>query len=399
MASGIVNQHTRMKETRKIMKNKILSMLTITALTLSMAACGQNTSGTAAGDTSSTASGTAADSTSNTVSGTTAGDISNSAAGDASDTAASAGSAEDGELKEIIVVLDWYPNAVHAFMYVAMEKGYYEDEGLKVNIQFPANDNDALSLVAAGQSQIGIFYQQDIITTRTNQDVPVKSIGAITQEPLNIILSLADKNITEPKDLEGKTIGYAGTDLSAALVRYVMEQAGVTYDENKLINVGFDLMSSMTTGNVDATIGCMVNHEVPQMEEEGFDVNYFYLDDYGVPTYYELVFLSSDDYIQSSSDTLAAFLRASEKGFKDMQANPEEALKILLDHQNAENFPLSETVERQSMETLLPVMEEDGKPFLSQDASVWEENIDWLYEQGLTDEKLPAEEFMEVIEY
>ena len=63
-----------------------------------------------------------------------------------------------------------------------------------------------------------------------------------------------------------------------------MENSGVTYDESKLVNVGFDLMSSMTTKNVDATIGCLVNHEVPQMIEEGFDVNYFRLDDYGVPS-------------------------------------------------------------------------------------------------------------------
>ena len=375
---------------------RLTSLLTITALTLSLAACGGNS------DSDSSAADPTAAQTTDAGNSTDAGSASDTAADNSADDSANAdnaGEAADKELEEVSVVLDWYPNAVHAFMYVAMEKGYYEEEGIKVNIQFPANDNDALSLVAAGQSQIGIFYQQDIITTRTNQKVPVKSIGAITQEPLNIILSLADKNITEPKDLEGKTIGYAGTDLSAALVKYVMEQAGVAYDENNLINVGFDLMSSMTTGNVDATIGCMVNHEVPQMEEEGFDVSYFYLDDYGVPTYYELVFLSNDDYISSNSDTLAAFLRASEKGFKDMQADPEGALKILLDNQNEENFPLSETVERQSMETLLPVMEEDGKPFLSQDASVWEENINWLYDQGLANEKLPAEEFMAEIDY
>ena len=52
-------------------------------------------------------------------------------------------------------------------------------------------------------------------------------------------------------------------------------------------------------GNVDATIGCLVNHEVPQMEEEGFEVNYFDLDDYGVPTYYEGVFLASDEMIEN----------------------------------------------------------------------------------------------------
>ena len=150
----------------------------------------------------------------------------------------------------------------------------------------------------------------------------MKSIGAITQEPLNIILSLADKNITEPKDLEGKTIGYAGTDLSAALVKYVMEQAGAAYDENKLINVGFDLMSSMTTGNVDATIGCMVNHEVPQMEEEGFNVNYFYLDDYGVPPTMNLSFYPTMIILPATAILWPPSCGQVRKVLKDMQANP-----------------------------------------------------------------------------
>ena len=210
-----------------------------------------------------------------------------------------------GDLKELDVVLDWYPNALHAFMYVAMEKGYYADEGLKINIRFPSNANDAISLVAAGQADIGLYYQQDVIQARAEQNVPVKSIGAVVQAPLNIVLSLKDKNITGAKDLVGKTIGYAGTELSEALIRSIMDYVGADYSDVTLIDVGFDLMSSMTTGNVDATIGCLVNHEVPQMEEEGFQVNWFDLDDYGVPTYYEGVFLANDDAIANDSETLS----------------------------------------------------------------------------------------------
>jgi len=306
---------------------------------------------------------------------------------------------EQDALQEINVVLDWYPNAIHAFLYVAMEKGYFEEEGLKVNIQFPANDNDALSLVAAGKAEVGLFYQHDVITTRTNQNVPIKAIGTVAQAPLNIILSLKEKKITSPSDLEGKLIGYAGTDLSAALVRYMMENAGAAYDESKMINVGFDLMSSMTTGNVDATIGCFVNHEVPQMIEEGFEVNYFSPSDYGVPNYYDLVFLSNDTYINENSDTLAAFLRGCEKGFKDMKENPDEALLILLNNQNKENFPLSETVEKQSLDILLPIMETDTAPFLTQDSNVWKENIHWLYEQGLANEELSVDDIVAQIQY
>ncbi|MDO4556509.1 MAG: ABC transporter substrate-binding protein [Lachnospiraceae bacterium] len=286
-------------------------------------------------------------------------------------------------LKEINVVLDWYPNAVHSFIYDAIEKGYYEDEGLKVNIQFPTNTNDAMSLTAAGKAEVGIYYMQDVIMANANQDVPVKCIGSVCQKPLNIILSLKEKNITEPKDLVGKTIGYSGTELSETMVKAIMENAGVKADDVEMVDVGFDLMSSMTTGNVDATIGCMVNHEVPQMEKEGFEVNYFYPNDYGVPETYELVFVAGEDMIEGDAETLKAFLRASQKGFEDVKADPEGALDILLNNQNEENFPLDIDVETKSLEVLMPAMEPEGSTFLAQEDSAWEENIKWLKDQGL----------------
>lgn len=308
--------------------------------------------------------------------------------------AASAEPSKAPELKEIDVVLDWYPNALHAFMYTAIEKGYYADEGLKVNIRFPSNANDAMSLVAAGKAQVGLYYQQDVIMARANQKVPVRSIGAVVQSPLNIVLNLKSANIHSPKDLVGKTIGYAGTELSEALIRSMMANVGADYSDVQMIDVGFDLMSSMTTGNVDATIGCYVNHEVPQMIKEGFEVDYFMVDGYGVPTYYEGVFMSNDEMIKNDPETLKAFLRASAKGFADMKVNPEESLAILLKNQNTENFPLTESVERESMTMLLPLMETDTAPFLSQTEEVWQKNIDWLYEQGLIKEKPVVSDLM-----
>lgn len=306
---------------------------------------------------------------------------------------------DEKHLKQLDVVLDWYPNALHAFMYVAIEKGYYEAEGLKVNLRFPSNANDAISLVAAGQADIGLYYQQDVIQARANQDVPVKSIGAVVQGPLNIVLSLKDKDIHSPKDLVGKTIGYAGTELSEALVRSMIEDVGAKDQDVTMIDVGFDLMNSMTTGHVDATIGCLLNHEVPQMEEEGFSVNWFRPDDYGVPSYYEAIFLANDETIAKDIDTLRAFLRASAKGFSDMKKDPEAALKTLLAHQNEENFPLSETVERKSMDTLLPMMETKDTPFLSQSNACWQENMDWMLHQGLISKKVPLDKVRINLEY
>ena len=218
------------------------------------------------------------------------------------------------------------------------------------HIQPPAGVNDAMSMVAAARRTIGLYYQQDVIQARVEQGVPVKSIGAVVQGPLNIILSLKEKDITEPADLVGKTVGYAGTELSEALVRSIMEYSGADPSSVELIDVGFDLMSSMVTGNVDATIGCLVNHEVPQMEKEGFEVNYFFPDDFGVPQYYEGIFLASDTMIAEEPDVLAGFLRACEKGFADFKSDTDAVLQVLLDNQDESNFPLDPDVEKQSCE-------------------------------------------------
>lgn len=306
---------------------------------------------------------------------------------------------EDQDLREINVVLDWYPNAIHTFIYTAIERGYYAEEGIKVNVQFPSNTNDALSLVAAGKAEIGMYYQHDLIQSVANQGIGLKSIGAIVQSPLNIILSLKDENINRPKDLEGKIVGYAGTALSESLVKTMMEADGADFSKTTMLDVGFDLMSSMTTGNVDATIGCLVNHEVPQLEEEGFDVNYFMVNDYGIPNYYEAVFLASDDMIANESDVLAGFLRASKKGFEDFKADPDGCLQILLDNQNEENFPLSKTVEEKSCEVLLPLMETADAKFLSQTDDCWQENIDWMLETGLIDKAVEVSDVKTDIEF
>ena len=212
-------------------------------------------------------------------------------------------------------------------------------------------------------------------------------------------MSLKDKNILSPKDLAGKTIGECGTELSPVFINEVIKYVGGNPDDTGIINVGFDLMSAMTTGNVDATYGCVVNHEVPQMEEAGFEVNYFFPSDFGIPEYYGYVLVTGEKQMENESEKINAFLRASAKGFEDMKNHPEKSLEILLKYQNEDNFPLSETVESKSMEILLPKMEKPNMPFLTHTEAMWQKNIDWLVSQGLINEGITAKDIMGNLDY
>lgn len=300
---------------------------------------------------------------------------------------------EANKLEQVDLVLDWYPNAVHSFIYAAIEKGYFKEEGLNVNIKFPSNPTDPLSLPAAGKATVGIYYQPDVIIARANEKVPVKSIGSIVQSPLNVIIALKEKGINSPKDLSGKTIGFSGNPLNTEYVKTMVKEDGGDPSSVKVIDVGFELLSAMITKKVDATTGGLVNHEVPVMKHEGHEINYFDPSKYGVPNYYELLFVTSDNTLKEKPETLKKFMKACKKGFDFTKENPDEALSILLKNQQKDNFPLIEAVEKESMNTLLPKMELKDSPFAAQDKKVWEDNMNWLYEKGMLKEKVKAEDF------
>ena len=296
--------------------------------------------------------------------------------------------------EKITVMLDWYPNAVHTFLYEAEANGYFDEAGLDVEILYPANPTDPLTMAAAGKIDFGFYYQEDTIIAKANEDIPVKVAGVVVHEPLETICSLADAGIETAADLKGKTIGYTGVQFAETTVAEVLASADLTPDDVEFVNVGFDLMSAMTTGNVDATFGCFINHEIPALEEQGFEMNVIRPIDNGVPNYYALMLVAGEENIAARGDAYARFLAACKKGFDDMQADPAGALELLLANQDADNFPLTESVEQKSFDILLPMMESEDTEFLSQDADTWQANIDWLLETGMIAEAFDPADIM-----
>lgn len=289
------------------------------------------------------------------------------------------------ELQEIDIMLDWYPNAVHSYLYVAQEKGYFEEEGVKVNIQFPANPTDPINLAAARQVTLGISYQPDVVIARANQDVPVKSIGAIVRSPLNHIVFLENSEIQSPKDLEGKQIGFPGIPLNESILSTMIHNDGGNPENVQMIDVGFELGSSLVSERIDAVIGAYINHEVPVLSHNGHETRYLNPVEYGVPSYYELVVVTNDQTWLEEEEKIRAFWRGATKGYEFMRDNPEEALQILLTNQDEANFPLIKEVEQESLDILLPKMESESG-FGSQEATSWQETIDWMLQFDLIQE-------------
>ena len=287
------------------------------------------------------------------------------------------------ELTDFPVVLDWYPNAFHAFLYTALEKGYFEEEGLNVTLTPPAGYSDALSFPAAGRAAVGLYYMDDVIAAYIDQDMGIQIVGACTQESLNVLIALGDSGITSPADFAGKTIGYSGSPVLDAKVREICRNAGLQDSDYTLIDIGFDIMTAITTGSVDVAAGGMINSEVVELEHAGYDVTYWEWDEFGVPREYNTVFVVNKADYEADQPKYDAFIRACQKGYADVAADPEAAVDLIMSQEDAENYALNREVQAAGIARLIEIESASGVPFLSMDKQVWDNAIKWLHDAGL----------------
>jgi len=282
----------------------------------------------------------------------------------------------------VSVALDWYPNANHAGLYLAQDRGYFEDAGLDVEIYTPADPAAALQTVGAGRDTFGISYHSEILFAR-EQGVPVVSVAALVQHPLNCLMMLEESDIERPADLAGKTVGTAGLPSDDAYLQTMLETDGASIDDVEVVNVGFDLLPAVLSGRVDAVMGTYWTHETILAEQQGTPVRYLRVEEWGVPDYYELILTAGETTIAEHGDTISVFLGAMQRGYNDAIADPDAALQVLL----AASPDLDEAVEREGLGLLIPVWTSDGEvEFGTQTAGRWDAFGAWMKEQGLLGE-------------
>jgi len=291
---------------------------------------------------------------------------------------------------KLSIMLDWYPNAVHSFLYVAEEKGIFAAHGLDVDIQMPSDTNDALKLAAAGKVDLALSYQPQILMAR-GEGVPVKAIAAIVRHPLNHLMALADSGITRPKELEGKNVGFSSIPLYEAMVQTMVQADGGDPAKVKLTDVGFSLIPALAAKQTDAIMGGFINHEKLLLEKEGHPVTAMDPARYGVPDYSELVLAASDDSVKTKQAALQEFLAAIREAQDQVTKDPDGALTLLLKHED-KTSPLDKEIEAKSLQILLPLMTEPGVPFGRQTAASWNDVRSWLLANKLIPDSIKAED-------
>ena len=223
------------------------------------------------------------------------------------------------------VLLDWFVNPDHGPLIIAQENGYFADVGLEVEIIAPADPSAPPKLVAAGQADIAISYQPQL-HLQIAEGLPLIRVGTLVATPLNCLLALEDGPIKTLADLKGKKVGYSVAGVEEALLTGMLARHNVKFSDIDLINVNFSLSPALMSGQVDAVIGAFRNFELNQMDIEGVAGRCFYLEEEGIPSYDELIYVANPD--RMDIDKIRRFIGATELATQFIINNPQQSWEI-----------------------------------------------------------------------
>ncbi len=250
--------------------------------------------------------------------------------------------------QKLTLLLDWFINPDHAPVLVALEKGFFSKRGLDVEIIAPANPSDPPKLVAAKKADLALSYQYQH-HMQVDQGLPLLRIATLIATPLNSLVVLDDGKINEIADLKGKTIGYSVGGFETVLLSTMLQQAGLTIDDVRLVNVNFSLSPSLFTGQADAVIGAFRNFELNQMDIVNKPGKAFYVEEHGLPSYDELILICNTD--RRDDPALRLFVDTLEEGVQYLLNHPQESWQLFI---RGERKELDDELNRRAWRDTLP---------------------------------------------
>lgn len=290
--------------------------------------------------------------------------------------------------EKITVVLDWVPNTNHTGLYVAKELGYFEEEGLDVEIIQPTEGGSA-DLIAAGQGEFGISYQEQVTYARTAENpLPIKAIAAIIQHNTSGFASPVDRNIVTPKNFEGKKYGGWGSPMEAATIKGLMEADNGDFSKVEIVDVGAMDFFTAVKEHVDFT-WIFYGWDGVSAELQNYPINFIRLQDVDPNLdYYTPVIIASEDYLAKNPETAKKFLRAVSKGYEYAIENPEEAADLLL----IDNPEIDRDLAVASQKYLADKYQNDAEKWGFMKGDIWKNYGKWMYDHGLLEKELNVNE-------
>jgi ABC-type nitrate/sulfonate/bicarbonate transport system substrate-binding protein len=240
---------------------------------------------------------------------------------------ASGGSSDSRPDQDADLLLDFAPNAVHAGIYLALQRGYDEAEGVHLDVEPPGQSTDGIKALLSGQADMALVDIHDLAIAQS-KGKDVVGVMAIVQTPLAAVLAQPD--VARPRDLEGRKVGVTGLPSDDAVLASIVKGDGGDPDKVRKVTVGFNAVQALLSRKVSGATAFW-NAEGVALKAKRPGMKSFQVDDYGAPSYPELVLATSRETLETDAPVVRATIRALRRGYEGTINDPESAVSALTD--------------------------------------------------------------------
>ncbi|MDO0963323.1 ABC transporter substrate-binding protein [Staphylococcus haemolyticus] len=233
-------------------------------------------------------------------------------------------------MEKLIVGLEWFLNPDHLPLILGIEKGWFKEEALEIEMIEPEKHFDALEEIENNSMDIAITEPIHLVEDKaTNQNV----VGFARYLHTNGgVMYNKDKGIKTPKDLVGKRLQYPGAPGlgGIAIAKTMIEADGVTYKEGDItpVNNSFYHTDALLNDKADAATLIFENFEILEAKSKGLNVDYFALKDYNVPDFCQLIFITTPNKLKEDKGKIKKFLKVIKKAIQFINTHLEEAVDV-----------------------------------------------------------------------
>lgn len=286
----------------------------------------------------------------------------------------------NGQPQPFNLTLDFYPNPDHVGIYEAQKLGYFRDAGLDVSINSPTDPSAPIKEVAAGRADLAISYEPELLLAR-EQGLDIKAVGALVDRPLTSLIWLRKSGIKRLGDLRGKTIATAGIPYQDAFLETILARANLKPSDVKAVNVGLNLLPAILGGRAQAMLGGFSNVEGIDLKRRHKDPTVTPVEQLGIPTYDELVFVAQGSRLKDDSEPIRLFLAAMARGTAAAEKDPKGATQALLE----QNHNLDPKLTAAEVKATLPALSKASpkRPYGYMNQAEWQQFIGWMRDHGL----------------